>query len=62
MILKIFSPKHLPEILAVFFSQTIAIFFQTLQHGIGFHEKHHFFVETWQKSHKMLISTLAPGI
>jgi hypothetical protein len=52
----------LPEILAVFFSQTIAIFFQTLQHGIGFHEKHHFFVETWQKSHKMLISTLAPGI
>jgi hypothetical protein len=60
MILKIFSPKNLAKMLAIF-AQTTASFCKNLIITLVFEKNANFFAKNWQKSQKFVIITSTPG-
>jgi hypothetical protein len=61
MIFKIFSTKNLVKILA-FFAQITASFCKNFIITLVFEKNANFFAENWQKTQKILIVTLTPGL
>jgi hypothetical protein len=61
MIFKIFSPKNLAKILALF-AQTTASFCKNLIITLVFEKNANIFAENWQKSQNIVIITSTPGL
>jgi hypothetical protein len=61
MILKIFSPKNLAKILALF-AQTTASVCKNVIITLFFEKNANCFAENWQKSQKIAIITSTPGV